>query len=615
MNESIGLILDKLENFGQNQTLKTEIVYIKEILNPNLQSLLRLGDQILEINGIAVTNLNDARSILDNPILNEFNILFSRLNIHHDHKICEQRINLRKQKVLWLKRNSIQNKNCSQNIDNNSLVINEKLQNKDTEKDSGLGKQTDQESLYTRTNETCSSNDYGDVFNSPDKNGSVKKSDSLSSIEKDILILNKVMESINFECEMLNRDFNDKKSSQSINSEVKTGQLTRQLSDLSNNFSVFNRIDKKEAIEKKESIKKWIKSIPSKNSLNINKEKNNLSDNSNKVNKLIKTTNNVPKSDEIHNKLKNRLSNSKTDGNLIKRSGSMISLSSIDHQNDNIVKINKKINRKNLDCPSEHEYAVINYDNTNSLINRLDDKMISKKSTVIPPPLPPMNSRKNSSSLDVNEENEFKIATMYTDKANLHQTIHLQQQLLLQAIEKKQKNLEFSNSSSNHLPNSCFSKTFTKRLPILNDKIENNKIDLFGYKKIEKNKFLMNNAIIKLKRKSDRTNYISSKKLTNVEENEAFKQKIINCNKNLINHNCSENQKLKKSKDNDCKLKENSCSKHLVKSKSVKKTNYHKFLNEFKSKNKLDDEKLKKMRLQNSHLVSNNTDIFTVATV
>lgn len=621
-------MLDKLETDKQNLILKTEIIYIKEILNPALQPILRPGDQILEINGIVISNLEDARSRLDNPILNEFNILFSRLNTEHDHKLCEQRISLRKQKVQWLKQNAIRNqnlrlnRNCSVSGRAAPDYDNEKLQltnsGKDAEKDSGLGKQTDQESIYTRTNETCSSSNDYDAFNSTGKLEPPKRSNSSNSLEKEILLLNKEMENIKFECEMLSRNFRaDKQKLKNQNSThcaanpvdlpqpPKSGHLTRQLSDLSNNVSAFcNQFDKNtknQAVEKKESIKKWIKSGLS----NLNSKESDPV----KLNNLVRTANgtNQARTDAAKSN-RSRLSGSKTLGNLIGRTGSMISLNSADYQN-------YQLDRKSLDCPSEHEYAVINYENTSQLRNRqnrLAGKQSNLSAPVVPPPLPDrvqLNSRKNSSNLD-SEDNELRIATatMYTNKANLHQTILLQQQLLRQAIEKKQS-LNSSFCSNTSVPQHHSFKNYHRHSPNDLDKADQH----LKCKKIDKNKFLLNNTVIKLKRKSDGTRYISRSKVI-VDENEACKQKIINCNKNLINHGCNDNQKLKKSKDIDfkAKSKENDCKHSLLKTKLTKKIS-RQLNSKDKSNDKL-EERLKKMKLQDNHLAL-NSDMFTVATV
>ena len=590
--------MDKLiEN--ENQILKTEIVYIKEIQNPTLQSILRPGDQILEINGISITNLDEARQRLDNPLINEFNILFSRLNAGHDHKLCEQRIRLKKQKLIWLKQNAIRNRNLMSNLDESCLANlttnlpnnqseeneydNDKLQNKD-EKDSGLGK-TDQESVYTRTNETCSSNDY-DTFNSPakilNKTTVLKKSNSSTSLEKEILQLNKEMENIKFECEMLNRNYqlNQNQNTGNRNSShipTKTGQLARQLSDLSNNMSIFNGENK--AIEKKESIKKWIKN----GLVGLNGKSNETSKKLNEMNKP-----------EINCK-SNRISSSKTIGNLMRRSGSTGSIKSIDYQNDRIIK------HQHSDCPSEHEYAVINYENAGSLLTRQNKKLTKP----VPPPLPPANgSRKNSSNLDA-EDNDLKIpsVTMYTNKANLQQTILLQQQLLRQALEKKQL---LTNSMS--IDNMTLPTGQSKIVKHQSESSKFEKIDqLFKCKKLDKNKFLLNNSIIKLKKKSDGTKYISKKLIVDAEP---CRQRIINCNKNLINHdNCKllfrgeDSQKIRKTKEVDCK--------HLLKTKISKKTNEPRFFNGLKPKNT----KSNQMKLQDNLVLTSKNDIFTVATV
>lgn len=594
--------------------MKTEIVYIKEILNPALQPILRPGDQILEINGVVITNLEDARSRLNNPVLNEFNILFSRLNTEHNHKLCEQRINVRKQKVQWLKQNAIRNQNsrldrhCSVSSRNpvENEYDNEKLQIKDAEKDSGLGKQTDQESVYTRTNETCSSSNDYEAFNSPDK--PPQRSNSSNSLEKEILLLNKEMESIKFECEMLSRNFKTeqklKNSSHCTTNQTNpqpqatkpVGHLTRQLSDLSNNVSTFcsqfEKSDKHQAVEKKESIKKWIKSGLS--NLNGKETATKLSNN------LVRTTNeNRPRTDAVKFN-QNRLSGSKTLGNLIGRAGSMVSLNSADYQN-------YQLDKKGTDCPSEHEYAVINYENTSQLMNRPNRLANRQAKQVIPPPLPErtqLNSRKNSINLD-SEDNELRIATatMYTNKANLHQTILLQQQLLRQAIEKKQL---LDNSLPGSVPHHAAFKNHHRPSAHDFDRIADQH---FKCKKIDKNKYLLNNTVIKLKRKSDGTRYISRK--VAVDETETCQQKIINCNKNLINP--CENQKPKKSKDLDCKakFKENDC-KHLLKTKLTKKIS-RQLKPKDKSNEKL-EERLKKMKLNDNHLVL-NSDMFTVATV
>ena len=586
-------------------------------MNPALQPILRPGDQILEINGIVITNLEDARTRLDNPILNEFNILFSRLNIEHDHKICEQRISLRRQKVQWLKQNAIRNlrldRNCSVGSRNapENECDNEKLQlTKDAEKDSGLGKQTDQESVYTRTNETCSSSNDYDAFNSPRKSGLPKRSNSSNSLEKEIQLLNKEMENIKFECEMLSRNFRaDKQKNQNSShcaaksvgpsQPAKAGHLTRQLSDLSNNVSAFcdqfDKSTKNQAVEKKESIKKWIKSGLS----NLNSKESGPV----KLNNLIRTANetNRPATNVVKSN-QSRLSGSKTLGNLIERAGSMISLNSVDYQN-------YQLDKKSLDCPSEHEYAVINYENTSQLMNR-QNRLTSRQANLsVPPPLPErvrLNSRKNSSNPD-SEDTELRMATatMYTNKANLHRTILLQQQLLRQAIEKKQS---FNNSlSSNVSAQQNSFKNHHRHSPIDLDKADPH----FKCKKIEKNKFLLNNTVIKLKRKSDGTRYISRKMI--VDENEACEQRIINCNKNLINHGFNDNQKPKKSKDIDCKarFKENDC-KHVLKTKLTKKISRQSKPKD-KSNEKL-EERLKKMTLQDNHLAL-NSEMFTVATV
>ena len=589
-------------------------------MNPALQSILRPGDQILEINGIVITNLEDARSRLDNPILNEFNILFSRLNTEHDHKLCEQRINVRKQKVQWLKQNAIRNQNlrvdrhCSVSSRNPVEYDNEKLQSKDAEKDSGLGKQTDQESVYTRTNETCSSSNDYDAFNSPDKHGPAKRSNSSNSLEKEILLLNREMENIKFECEMLSRNFRVEQKLKNPNSShctanatdpqsqpTKAGHLTRQLSDLSNNVSAFccnqlEKSDKHQAVEKKESIKKWIKSGLN----NLNSKESAV-----KLNNLVQTVNETNTSRTNAVKFnQNRLSGSKTLGNLIGRAGSMISLNSADYQNS-------QLDKKCSDCPSEHEYAVINYENTSQLMNRPNRLVHRQSNQIVPPPLPEriqLNSRKNSINLDA-EDNELRIATatMYTNKANLHQTILLQQQLLRQAIEKKQLLNSSLPSNANSVPQHPAFKNHHRPSP---DNLGRPADQHFKCKKIDKNKYLLNNTVIKLKRKSDGTRYISRKVI--VDESEVCQQKIINCNKNLINPGCGDNEKPKKSKDIDCKVKfkENDC-KHHLKTKLTKKIS-----RQLKPKEKSNDkleERLKKMKLKDNLVL--NSDMFTVATV
>lgn len=525
---------------------------------------------MLEINGSVVTNLEDTRQRLNNPLINEFNILFSRLNEEHDHKICEQRIKMRKEKVIWLKQNAIRNMNLmSLNKSNdlvNNLPNNAAINTEENEIDSGLGKQsTDQESVFSRTNETCSS----------DYELSIKKSSSTTSLEKEIMLLNKEMENIKFECDLLSRNFqkaNNPNSShyqseQIKNQSTKSEQsLARQLSDLSNNVSFSNQLLNKN-VEKKESIKKWI----NKNTKNgQDKEFTYVNSNMkfNDLNKKIDELNRLSlESNRNSSRPVNRLSTSKTLDNLLyKKSGSMISLNSIDYQND-------LIKRNNYDCPSEHEYAVINYDNTSSLMNRQNNlkKIINHSSNAQPPPLPsnhPVKTIKNLNNLnnlnDPNTDNDkLKIATMYTNKANLHQTILLQQKLLLKAIEKK-------NSVKKSLLNNLVEDSSSKHHYLNNF----NKSELPKCKKVA-------------------TRYISRKLTDN--DNDC-KQKIINCNKNLINR-YELDDKLKRSRDGDCK--------HILKTKQTKKTNQNKFFNGLKNKgNDKSDDKFRKMKLKDNLVVA-----------
>uniref|UniRef100_T1KVG8 PDZ domain-containing protein n=2 Tax=Tetranychus urticae TaxID=32264 RepID=T1KVG8_TETUR len=79
---------------NESSNIRRSEVYIS-LLEPGglaeRSGLIKIGDQILEINGSEVANLDEAKSILSRREISSFSLLIGRPNINHDHSKCCER--------------------------------------------------------------------------------------------------------------------------------------------------------------------------------------------------------------------------------------------------------------------------------------------------------------------------------------------------------------------------------------------------------------------------------------------------------------------------------------------------------------------------------------------
>ncbi|RWS12468.1 E3 ubiquitin-protein ligase PDZRN3-like protein [Dinothrombium tinctorium] len=187
---------------------------------------IKVGDQILEINGLEVKSVDQAVTQLESREILQFKIFVARTNPHHDHLKCRERAQQRKSQPFFEWCDEGQRNHVSlidDNYDYCELLLDEQEDKEDNgkeasqnqidldqmakdEKDSGVGK-TDGDSTCTRTNDTCST-DYeltmDKVTTVNAKSACIVSGDqSDASLDREMSLLQQEMASIQLECERL----------------------------------------------------------------------------------------------------------------------------------------------------------------------------------------------------------------------------------------------------------------------------------------------------------------------------------------------------------------------------------------------------------------------------
>ena len=448
------------------------------------------------------------------------------------------------------------------------------------EKDSGLGK-TDADSI--KTNEAYST-DYESMnthLGRLDQKArllgqslydiEMKRYNSDSSLDREMRLLNQEMQQIQLQCALLNRqlrqnELNEQSSGEKVKMTTEPNQsaINKSFTDppkprktISGSFedpkrrkSTSDRLNRIKQVEKKESIKRWI-------------------------NGRLTTT--VKPSSHLSLQLTNgQLQASML--SMVSKERQTTSAAIVENDFNRIEKVNKSINRMRSNSleslfrhettfdlnASEHEYAVINYASTTETATNLTNSADTQTSSQPPPlpPLPPQLSRNNGrASLEKSSKSTLKGAndrtpmlnqTMYTNQANLEQTMLFQQRLLRQAVQKKITNSHSANQLSNtaagnNHPNTLINNFHRNSVhhsvpvepadqPNPTKNVANSNLP---FKIKPKLGLILGGSEIKIKRKHDGTRYISRRKLRPDPPHQILwptvHQRVVNCDVNVIN--------------------------------------------------------------------------------
>lgn len=543
-------------------------VFVESLPLEGAVSSLKVGDQLLQVNGHQVVDSDQALQMINESIGNvecgSIALYVCRVNPNHDHRRCARKARRKRRRVLrWLCREQStsiassfsrsQQRVCV--ITNNAkdskvsslhepaisdVEINDKLfeslSNQAADKDSGLG----------RTDENGST-DYESLagqVTSKERKSSVA---STASLEREMQLLNQEMYEIQLQCEALNRQL----------------RLNEQLQLESQTAAILNP-----PIVTVNDLPNEATRTPEENALNHSKcSKSKITKSS------VENNHNISSAKATKKRMKG----------VRFRSNSLESLLQLESAIDLNV--------------SEHEYAVINYASTGQPLSlepecgaRRDSKAETTNQSAdnrIPPPLPPLppqlqaSFRKSLSAhhhppairpQSLNRTAYLHTATMYTNQANLEQTMRFQQQLLRQAIQQQKSSNKMSashsakelsslladgslfarpeNESNAWLAAYFASQTKASQQPVKQDlqhesvgkSSEKNKVKLSERLHLSvkpKPKLILGQSEIKIKRKADGTRYISRCKLHSETSQHiqwpTIHQRTINCDGNVIN--------------------------------------------------------------------------------
>ncbi|RWS30605.1 E3 ubiquitin-protein ligase PDZRN3-like protein [Leptotrombidium deliense] len=525
---------------------------------------IKVGDQILEINGLEVKSAQETQALLETDDTLEFKIFVARTNPKHNHFKCRERAQ-QKRLQPFFKWCDDSHRNHVSLIDDNydycEMLLTENQEEKEDvkhasannvdldptakdEKDSGVGK-TDGDSTCTRTNDTCSTDyeltlDKGFAISA--KNEAPASEDhSDTSLDREMTLLQQEMANIQLECErLINRHAEQKQLLESHKENVSSPTTTtapqkcesdpnpRQCDQI--NKLVCNVVDtvnkcqplpsqvisirkgptppptpkhfpkpkqlmekpkpparkpiskatdllpEMQPIEKKESIKRWIKSgiptTPPSNRRSSSKlgicrsvefSDKNLCDGENQRDGFTLQLSPVKNNDAVINQ---------------HRSGSMLSL--LTHRKESAVDENVFMEDKGTQMQESDVASLFSCESCKRCCRTLIDSkgrnvVFPENSRCSTPGCNPFQKgqfrgqRIDTNSSEFSNRNKYEdnrnnyvtfyppfSATMYTNKANLEHTILLQQELLRQALfrqqkSKTQRNRQLINSSSHQM--------------------------------------------------------------------------------------------------------------------------------------------------------------------